>query len=178
MDKNDLPSTSTELNEYNLHENNSDDSGYRQFLSRLAVPLLKILPPQQCGLDFGCGPSPVLADMVAEAGHQVALYDPFFQPDKSVLADKYDFIMCTEAIEHFHHPQRELMLFSQLIKKDGWLAIMTKRVLSKTRFANWHYKNDPTHVSFFSDTTFEFIASQYGYTLEFAGADVVLMQKI
>ncbi|MCW8093449.1 class I SAM-dependent methyltransferase [Alteromonas sp. ASW11-130] len=177
VEKKALPSTCTELNEYKLHENDAEDEGYKNFLSRLAIPLLDALPLQQCGLDFGCGPSPVLAQILEDAGHEVAIYDPFFQPDESVLTRKYDFISCTEAIEHFHNPHRELELWHRLLKSRGWLAIMTKRVLSKERFINWHYKNDQTHVSFFSEKTFNFIAKQWGFTLHIVTADVVLLQK-
>jgi hypothetical protein len=42
--------------------------------------------------------------MLAEAGHAMALYDPFFRPDPAALERDYDFITCTETAEHFHHP--------------------------------------------------------------------------
>ncbi|NMH60610.1 class I SAM-dependent methyltransferase [Alteromonas ponticola] len=177
VEKTALPSTSAELSEYQLHENNADDDGYKNFLSRLAIPLLSILAPQQRGLDFGCGPSPVLAQLLDEAGHQMTVYDPFFEPDESALEGNYDFITCTEAIEHFHQPRNELDLLNRLLKRKGYLAIMTKRVIDKTRFANWHYKNDPTHVSFFSDKTFAFIAQSWGYSLRLVSNDIVFMQK-
>ncbi len=172
-----LPSREHELREYELHENNAEDAGYRAFLSRLAEPLLARLPANQHGLDFGCGPAPVLASILKQAGHSVSLYDPFFYPNQTVLQESYDFICCTEAIEHFHHPHTELNLWHRILKDHGWLAIMTKRVINQTRFANWHYKNDLTHVSFFSNCTFEFIASKWGYQVYFISDDVVLLQK-
>ena len=54
---------------------------------------------------------------------------------------------------------------------------MTKRVLSQSAFANWHYKNDPTHVAFFSDDTFSWLAVQWSAELRLVGQDVVLLQK-
>ena len=39
--------------EYDLHQNAINDVGYRQFLSRLAIPLLQRLPDAARGLDFG-----------------------------------------------------------------------------------------------------------------------------
>ena len=51
-------------------------------------------------------PVPALAAMLTEAGHRMALYDPFFAPDPAPLA-VYDFVTCTEAAEHFHHPAAE-----------------------------------------------------------------------
>lgn len=163
--------------EYLLHENHAEDLGYRQFLSRLCTPLLSVLPQAQSGLDFGCGPSPVLADMLETHGMKMSIFDPFFFPDSSVLDTSYDFVTCTEAIEHFHQPAEELKQLSALLKPGGLLAIMTKRVISQQRFASWHYKNDPTHVCFFSEETFHFIARTFGFTVSFPAADVVFMQK-
>ncbi len=174
----DLPSRERELKEYQLHQNSSDDDGYRAFLSRLAEPLTARLPPAQKGLDFGCGPSPVLASMLKQAGHLVALYDPFFHPNQAILNERYDFISCTEAIEHFHYPHTELRLWDSMLKENGWLAVMTKRVINKTRFTNWHYKNDQTHVSFFSDKTFTYIGREWGYQVDIISPDVVLLQKV
>ena len=63
-----------------------NDAGYRRFLSKLADPLMARLAPGARGLDYGCGPGPALAAMLREAGHEVALYDPFFAPDPAPLS--------------------------------------------------------------------------------------------
>ncbi len=44
-------------------------------------------------------------------------------------------------------------------------------------FGLWHYKNDPTHVCFFSRDTWQWWARQCGAGLEFIGSDVMLLQK-
>lgn len=168
---------------YDQHQNDPNDSGYRRFLSRLAVPLLdRIGHKPQRGLDFGCGPGPTLSMMLQEAGHAVALYDPFYISDTTVLAEHgdcvvYDFVACTEAIEHFHHPHREWRQLLGLLKPQGWLGLMTKLVIDESAFKQWHYKNDLTHVSFFSRATFEFLAQRDGLRCEFEGDDVILLQK-
>ncbi|UJF19428.1 class I SAM-dependent methyltransferase [Vibrio sp. SS-MA-C1-2] len=174
-----LLSPELEKEVYNQHENNPEDQGYRQFLNRLAQPLLDHLGhPPLLGLDFGSGPGPTLSIMLQEAGHQMAIYDPYFSPDKTVLeAGKYDFVTCTEAIEHFYQPSIEWQLLLSLVKKGGWLAIMTKMATNVDAFAKWHYKNDPTHVSFFSRETFMFLARRDGLELEFVGSDVILFRK-
>ena len=41
----------------------------------------------------------------------------------------------------------------------------------------WHYKNDPTHVSFFSRSTWRWWAGQAGAGLTFQGDDVMLLHK-
>lgn len=162
---------------YDLHENSEQDAGYRRFLSRCADPLIATLPPASRGLDFGCGPAPLLARMLAEAGHQMALYDHFYYPDPDVLQEQYDFVVSTEVVEHLCAPQAELERLWALIHRHGVLALMTKLVISRERFANWHYIRDPTHIVFFSAATFEWLAQKFNAELTFPAADVVFLRK-
>lgn len=171
-------SPQAEKAEYDLHHNSPDDAGYIRFLNRLALPLGKVLRGKCSGLDYGCGPSPVLAALLARNGHQVSYYDPFYFPDEKVFTQGYDFISCSEAIEHFFHPGEIWQNWMSLLKANGWLAIMTKRVIDRQRFKTWHYKNDPTHVCFFSEDTFRCLANKYHMRLEVSGPDVVLLQKL
>ena len=164
--------------EYDLHQNDPDDEGYRQFPSRLALPLLERLSAGSHGLDFGCGPGPALARMLEESGHRVALYDVFYAPDDSVLAGCYDFITATEVVEHLAAPGAELERLWLLLKPGGWLGVMTKLVRDRDAFAGWHYKNDPTHISFFSRPSWRWWAGQVGAGLTFLGDDVMLLQKL
>ncbi|MCB1688039.1 MAG: class I SAM-dependent methyltransferase [Halioglobus sp.] len=170
-------SRDAERAEYALHQNDIADPGYRQFLSRLAQPLVARLAPGARGLDFGCGPGPALAHMLRESGFDVAIFDSFFAPAEDVLAGSYAFICATEVVEHLHHPGRELDRLWSLLQPGGWLGIMTKLVRDRAAFASWHYKNDPTHVCFFSADTWQWWAQQHGASLEIIGADVILLQR-
>ncbi|AXT38526.1 class I SAM-dependent methyltransferase [Alteromonas sp. BL110] len=176
-----LPSKEIEKQEYDLHENSFEDEGYRKFLGKVLTPLSPLIKATNAkalsGLDFGCGPAPVLASMLSEDGVNMSTYDPFYAPTLKALEKRYDIVTCTEAIEHFHAPHMEWALFNKLVASGGVLAIMTKRVLDKARFANWHYKNDVTHVSFFSEATFQYLAQRDGYDVSFPANDVVLMKK-
>lgn len=167
----------TERAEYELHRNAVGDSGYEAFLSRLAEPLAARLPPGARGLDFGCGPAPALAQMLQRQGFRVSLYDSFYHPDAAVLRGEYAFICATEVVEHLHSPGRELARLWSLLAPGGWLGIMTKLVRDREAFAGWHYKNDVTHVCFFSRNTWQWWARQQGATLEFIGADVILLGR-
>ncbi len=161
--------------EYDLHQNLVDDPGYRRFLGRLAQPLLQRIPAGASGLDFGCGPGPALAAMFTEAGCKMQLYDVFYQTNEQVLQNRYDFISATEVVEHLHEPGRVLgQLWGQL-RPGGWLGIMTKLVISAEAFAHWHYKNDPTHVCFFSEKTWQWWAKEHNARLELIGSDVILL---
>lgn len=171
------PSRGDEFAEYGLHRNDIGDPDYRSFLSRLAAPLLERIGQARQGLDFGCGPGPALAAMLREAGHTVALYDPFFHPDTHALAATYDFITCTEVIEHFHAPAREFRRLSALLRPGGWLGLTTCFQTDDARFANWSYRRDPTHVVFYRIGTLEYLARRHGWTCEIPAANVALMRK-
>lgn len=164
-----------ELAHYQTHQNDADDEGYRKYLSRLADPLLDRLMSNSSGLDYGCGPGPALAAMMREAGHRMAVYDPFFAPDKVPLAGTCDFITCTETAEHFHNPRREFAMLASLLEPDGILAVMTIFQTDDERFEGWRYRQDPTHVVFYRPCTFEVIAGQLGLSCEIVSADVVFL---
>jgi len=170
-------SLEAERAEYDKHKNSPDDAGYRTFLGRLFSPLHTRLSPASHGLDFGSGPGPTLSLMFTEAGHRMSLFDPFYAPEKQVLTGEYDFITATEVVEHLHFPAEEFALLWSLLKPGGWLGIMTKPALDLEAFSRWHYKNDPTHVCFFSITTMAWLANQWQAEFQQIGKDVFLFQK-
>ncbi len=170
-------SKAEEKSYYELHQNSPFDSGYRNFLERLSRPLLLQLKQASWGLDFGSGPGPTLSLMLEEAGHKVELYDPFYASNQSVFARQYDFITCSEVVEHLQAPGRELRRLWALLKPGGVLAIMTKRVIDQTAFSRWHYKNDPTHIVFFSEHTFNWLGELWQVKPTYCGADVVFFNK-
>ena len=107
----------------------------------------------------------------------MALYDVYYAPDRSVLSDTYDFITASEVIEHLAAPGRQLERLAAQLRPGGWMGLMTKRAGSREVFANWHYILDPTHISFFSEATFDWLGERLGMRVEFPAADVALMQK-
>ena len=163
--------------EYDRHENSPADQGYRDFLSRLADPLLERLPRRAHGLDFGSGPGPTLSVMLEERGHEVALYDPFYANDSTALETTYDFITASEVVEHLPAPGIELERLWGLLRPGGTLGLMTKRARDQAAFASWHYKADPTHISFFSRESFEYLGAEWKAKPVFVGPDVVFFRK-
>ncbi|WP_020414816.1 class I SAM-dependent methyltransferase [Microbulbifer variabilis] len=162
---------------YDLHENSMEDEGYHRFLSRCAAPLLDELLPASDGLDFGCGPAPLLARILADNGHRVDLYDRYYAPTTGALNKSYDFIVATEVVEHLVSPGDELTCLWQRLRDGGVMALMTKLVISPERFASWHYIRDPTHISFFSVQTFQWLAKKLKAELQFADSDVIFLRK-
>jgi SAM-dependent methyltransferase len=109
------------------------------------------------GLDFGCGPNPVLPDILKSAGYGCLNYDPIFFLD--FPDERVDFIFATETFEHFFNPLREMKFITALLRPGGILTVMTQRWKSPDQFADWWYVRDITHVSFFHKKTFDYICS-------------------
>ena len=177
MHDDDLPAPLEEKAHYDQHDNRVDDIGYQQFLSRLADPLMALLPPSSSLLDFGSGPGPALAEMMRHAGHQVALYDPFYAPHPSVLSAEYDAVMATEVVEHFHHPHDGFKQMLASVRAGGRLAIMTNLQDDDAAFAHWYYRRDPTHVAFYREETLAFIGEEFGLTINRISRNVTIFQK-
>ncbi|MGE0385415.1 MAG: class I SAM-dependent methyltransferase [Gammaproteobacteria bacterium] len=177
LDPGQLPCPRVEQEQYRLHRNAVDDAGYRAFLGRLAVPLLARLAPGSSGLDYGCGPGPALAAMLAEAGHRMAIYDPLFFDDRTALEAAYDFITCTEVAEHFHRPAEEFDRLDGLLKPGGILALMTTFQTDDAAFPAWHYRRDPTHVVFYRPDTFRAVALHHGWRCEIPRANLAFLHK-
>ena len=164
--------------EYDKHDNDVTDIGYRRFLSRPFEAVTRTQPPGARGLDFGCGPGPALAMMLEEAGYPTTVYDLYYHPDDSVFEACYDFITLTEVIEHLARPDRVLARLWRHLEPGGCLAIQTQRVRDQSAFREWRYIHDPTHIAFYSEATFRWLARWLGSDrLDFPERDVVLVHK-
>jgi len=168
---------SDEIARYEAHENNPDDEGYRNFLSRVAGPLAQVLQLGAMGLDYGSGPGPTLSLMLEEKGFPTANYDPVFAPDKTVLRRSYDFITCTETAEHFFNPGEEFDGFDHVLRPGGWLAVMTDLWSEDLSLSEWAYARDPTHVCFYHQATMVWIAQRYHWQMQSPHRSVFLFQK-
>ena len=163
MDENNRLDAFDEKKRYSFHQNNIDDAGYVGFLGRVIEPAMEYISVGMKGLDYGCGPNPVLAQIVRSKGLECDFYDPFFFP----LLDtekKYDFVFATECFEHFFSPRHELDMICSILKHGGTLNVMTELMTDSTDFDGWYYKNDPTHVCFYSGKSIAYICGKYGFT--------------
>lgn len=169
------PTPEQERAEYLLHRNDPGDPGYRAFLSRLSDPLRERLRTGSQVLDFGCGPGAALAAMLREAGHDAAVYDPWFAPYPAVLARRYDAVTCTEVVEHLHDPAAVLGRIRGLLRPGGILAVMTCLLGDAVDFPRWHYRRDCTHVAFWRRQSFDWLARHWGWRCEQVARDVILL---
>jgi 2-polyprenyl-3-methyl-5-hydroxy-6-metoxy-1,4-benzoquinol methylase len=163
---------------YEQHQNDPNDPRYRAFLSRLFTPLRALLLEGAEGLDFGCGPGPTLSKMFRESGLACEEYDPIFSDDRALLSRTWDFVTCTEVLEHLAQPAVVIEQLVSLVRPGAWLGVMTKRVTTEEAFASWHYTRDPSHVAFFADATLAWIARKHDLSMRLESSDVALFQRI
>ena len=122
------------------------------------------------GLDFGCGPGPTLHQLVIDSGYRMELYDPYFHP-RDLTKGTYDFITCTEVVEHLGTPWREWSQLKDLLNPGGILGVMTHLYddvfdhEEPESFRQWPYRRDDTHISFYSSKTMDYIANRFDFHL-------------
>lgn len=161
---------------YSLHNNDSNDKGYCDFLSQAIQAAKPFLSAGLRGLDYGCGPGPTLSKLMQCEGFTVEDYDPLFF-DRP-LNSPYDFIFSTECFEHFENPSAEIRRVVSLLKPGGILTVMTELWHEKTDFKSWYYVTDPTHVSFYSQRSLDYICRTFGIRrLVSDGKRVFVFQK-
>ena len=171
----DRPRPLEEALRYLEHENRRDDPGYAAFLRRLADPVCAHVPIGARGLDVGCGPTPLLSELLTASGRPTEHYDPLFFPVAELLLETYDFVTCCEVVEHAHDPTALFGQLSRLIRPGGVIAIMTQFRPTHDSFDSWWYRRDTTHVCFFSEPTLRWVARHLALTVTFPVANVALM---
>jgi hypothetical protein len=150
-----------EKERYDKHQNNPADLGYIKFLSPMIDAVEELLPSTALGLDYGCGPNPVAASLLQKKGYSIDLFDPYYQ--KKLLRDRYDFILCSEVIEHFSNPHQEFEFLKAHLEKNAVLFIMTQIWRNQIDFKDWYYPRDPTHISFYSEKCLSWIQKNWGF---------------
>ena len=157
-------SEAEEKSRYEQHNNDVEDPGYRRFAGPMVREVRRQFGPKHQGLDFGAGTGPVVATLLREKGLSVALYDPFFWNDPGLLEKRYDYIVCSEVIEHFKAPAREFGLLRSLVRPGGALFCQTELYSEKTDFRAWYYRNDCTHIFFYHADTLAWIRAHFRFS--------------
>lgn len=187
-----LPSME-EKKRYLQHKNCDEDERYHLFLDQLWSPLKNILLKKIDvkeivhpirGLDYGCGPEPVLVKKILREGFDIEGYDPYFNEKLSLLkfnkenTHKYSFITCTEVVEHFYHPLDEFERWKHLIAPGGLLGVMSHWFdKNKSDFKSWYYRKDPTHVSFYREKTLMYLSNLFQWEILYLSERVCIFRS-
>ncbi len=171
------PAPDTEKNRYDLHENDQCAAGYKNYLQGFTEIVSPYIDGNMEGLDFGCGPYPLLAEILREKGLSVGIYDPYFFNDTAVFTRQFDYIICTETVEHFRDPRAEFEKLNSLLNPGGLLCIMTGILENRDDFPRWHYIQDITHLAFYSRLTIGWIAECFRWTVLHSENDVTIFRK-
>ena len=172
-------SFSEQKRRYDLHQNGEESEGYRLYFKSFLDFVLPNTGRVQHALDFGCGASDLLAQMLRKEGIECEIYDPIYHPETSYLQSSFDLIVSVEVFEHLHHPRETFAVLLSRIKEGGYLAIRTQfHSNSRDEFLTWYYRLDPTHIIFFRPETFRYLCRLYGCSyIADNSLNMVLIQK-
>ena len=170
------PDEAAQRKRYAAHQNSPANEGYVSMLRR-PIALLQQHGRSGCRvLDYGCGPSPVLVELLRREGYEAAGYDPLFFPDVD-LSLPFDAVVSVETFEHFASPRREIERIRGLLRPGGLLAVMTQFHPGPEEMSDWWYGRDETHVAFYSQATFRWITDAFDLPiLSSDGKGLVLMR--
>lgn len=165
VDKSFLLGKEEEKSRYKTHNNFITEPGYVEFLNSLIIPALNFIDKNGTGIDYGCGHTKVLVELLSGKNIKCHSYDPFFFPE--ISEKNFDFIFASECFEHFHNPTETIEHIVSLIKPGGYLSVMTNFHPEKKELSTWYYLKDHTHVVFYNKKTFEYIAEKYNAKIVF-----------
>ena len=159
----DYITANSEKERYLEHNNDVSDPRYQNFVGPITSRVLQDFANTSSGLDYGCGTGPVATTELQKHSYKINLYDPYFENHPAVLEETYDFIICCEVMEHFHRPFDEFKRLYELLNPGGKLYCKTSVFYDSVDFNRWYYKNDLTHVFFYSEESLEWIRRNVGF---------------
>lgn len=183
-----------EKNRYKLHNNSLENAGYRLYLEKFLDSICSFPAIHGAGFndrwkifDYGSGPEPSFIRLLRERGFDARGRDPFFAPETPCFEGGADLVTCLEVAEHFAAPVSDFVLMAECVRSGGFLAVGTHLLSSlsvagsvqvqgsgessadkvSAEFASWWYRQDPTHISFYSEKALRIAAGKAG--LEWLG---------
>lgn len=171
-------SENDEKDRYLLHNNTILDEKYVSYFRNIADVAVVPYVSGKNGLDYGSGASNVFEEVLKKwYGFEVKSYDKYFC-DNSNLKKEYDFITCIEVIEHIYNPIEFFKELDNFLGLDGCLIFKTSfHNNDVSKFFNWWYIRDETHITFYTYQTFKYLANKFNYKIVFCDKKSIIVMK-
>lgn len=173
-----LLSNEEEHARYELHDNSITNNGYVKYLSKIADKLEALNLTQLKILDFGSGKNAVLETVLHQRNIKCYSYDPLYDLGNSNLKFSYGVIVVCEVIEHIYNIYEEINLLSSLLDRGGYLLLRTELLLDNTDFSSWWYKEDVTHVNFFTPKAINKVVELIGGEVVDWNGNIIVIKKL
>lgn len=145
--------------------------------------------PPRTIFDYGCGNGALIelltsytcgtcGGLFAE-NTEIRGWDPFFAPDVPLFEEGADAVLCLEVAEHFENPHEGFAGLARACRAGGYAAVQTLFApeinseagtdtgtgaeTAEAAFRSWWYKEDTTHVSFYTEKALKACAERAGF---------------
>ena len=182
LDRTQLLDFHGEKERYLFHRNSEDNLGYMNWLGAIVDEAMTVIELKgKTILDYGCGHTPILPKILRNKEYQINTidyYDLFFYP-KLDVTKKYSCIFSIEVFEHFRDVYKEIEQVFSYLEHGGYFVLSTGFLPTEDKFASWWYIQDATHISFYSEQTFEWLADKFSLKLIFSNKkNLIIFQKL
>jgi len=116
-------SSNKEKKHYLKHNNEIDDTRYRDFLTNLIKPLKDKICVNDIGLDYGCGYAPALADILKKDGFNIELYDPFFFKNENIFLENLILLLVQKLLSTFLNLMKSLIKLTDCLLENHVLPL-------------------------------------------------------
>lgn len=169
---------------------NKPDGGSPESYPILQTLLGTMGKPPGKALDFGCGNGGLIRILRNSGIHALGV-DPIpvendmgsyvYSKLDDLPETKFDVITAIEVFEHLDRPCDTLSELLTFLDENGFIFITTaliNRALTNIRyFPYWVYQRDLTHIGFFHERTFEWLAAKFKLDIHILDHYYVVLDK-
>lgn len=152
-----------EKKRYDQHQNNTESQlfdGYKKWMLEFWT-WMKLLGFEGKICDYGSGPHPILSELARLEGINIISYDLYYAPESKASLVDLDLLILSEVVEHFRNPYQEWNDLKKMVKTGGRICIRTSLWNEETRWKDWAYARDNTHINFYHQKTFDYLAQTF-----------------